>query len=320
MTEIHPAEIYLAGGCFWGVQEYFRNIPGILHTEVGYANGETKNPTYEEVCTGATGYAEAVRVAYNPAALPLSFLLELFFEAINPTTLNRQGADVGAQYRSGVYYASAADKPVIEKALAALQRRYDKPVVVECAPLRSFYPAEAYHQQYLQKNAGGYCHISPQRMRRAATARVDPARYPLPCAQTLKAELPPLAYAVTQQGATEPPYSHPYDANDAPGIYVDITTGEPLFSSRDKFHSGCGWPAFSRPIDPFVMYEREDLSAGMARTEVKSRAGGAHLGHVFDDGPREQGGLRYCINGAALRFVPREDMEKEGYGDLMGLV
>ncbi len=311
------AEIVLAGGCFWGLERYMRGIAGVKDTEVGYANGHTKSPTYEEVCTRCTGHAEAVRVEYDESALPLAFLLELYFQAIDPTTLNGQGADEGTQYRTGIYYTDKADAPVIEAALRSLGERYDKPVVVECEALRAFYPAEDYHQDYLEKRAGGYCHIPAWKMRQAAAARVNPALYPRPAEETLKQTLPPLSYAVTRQAATEPPFSHPFANGATAGIYVDITTGEPLFSSRNQFNAGCGWPSFTRPIEPFVLHAHTDVSHGMLRTEVRSRAGNAHLGHVFEDGPRESGGLRYCINGAALRFVPREDMEREGYGYLL---
>lgn len=312
-------EIYLAGGCFWGMEAYIAAINGVFSTEVGYANGHTEAPTYEEVCTRRTGHAETVRVQYDPAVVPLHFLLGLYFSAIDPTVKDRQGADEGPQYRTGVYYTDAGDLKEIQAVFDAVQLRYDKPLMVEVAPLENFYPAEEYHQDYLLKNPNGYCHISREKIADARAARIDPMKYRKPDAASLRAALSPMAYAVTKEGATEPPHSHAYTDERRKGIYVDITTGEPLFTSAEKFSSGCGWPSFAKPIDGFVIKERDDVSHGMVRTEVRSRVGDAHLGHVFDDGPKSMGGLRYCINGAALKFIPIEEMKAAGYGDLMDL-
>jgi len=314
------AEIYLAGGCFWGTEKYLASIKGVVSTEVGYANGNTENPTYEDVCKRNTGHAETVHVTYDPAVLPLAFLLELYYESIDPTSVNRQGGDAGTQYRTGIYYVDEADLPAIRRSIEKLQKRFDRPVAIEVEPLRNFYRAEEYHQKYLDKTPNGYCHIPRQRFEMAAKAVVNPAQYAAPDPEELKKRLTPLQYEVTQRGATEPPFANAYCDHHQKGIYVDITTGEPLFSSADKFDSGCGWPSFAKPIDPNVVKERLDLSHGMVRTEVRSRAGNAHLGHVFPDGPKDKGGLRYCINSAALRFIPREDMEKEGYGYFIDLV
>ncbi|MGI6150360.1 MAG: peptide-methionine (R)-S-oxide reductase MsrB [Christensenellales bacterium] len=314
------AEIYLAGGCFWGTEKYLASIKGVQATQVGYANGTTKNPTYEDVCTRNTGHAETVHVVYDPKILPLEFLLELYYESIDPVAVNQQGGDVGTQYRTGIYYVNALDLPVIEQSIAQLQRRYDKPIAIEVKPLLSFYPAEEYHQKYLDKNPNGYCHIRREQFEKAEKALVNPAAYPAPDRDKLRKTLTPIQYDVTQNNATEPPFQNEYYQTARPGIYVDITTGEPLFASSDKFDSGCGWPSFSKPIDPNVLREKLDASHGMIRTEVRSRVGDAHLGHVFADGPKEAGGLRYCINSAALRFVPKEDMEREGYGYLLDLV
>lgn len=309
-------EIWLAGGCFWGLEEYLRGVRGVLSTSVGYANGQSKSPTYEAVCTGQTGFAEAVHVVYDPAVLSLAFLLKLFFAVIDPTSVNRQGNDIGTQYRSGVYTLDPADAETAREAAAEAQRHYDKPLSTEILPLSGFYLAEDYHQDYLRKNPGGYCHISDAMCAVARAAR----DYRKPDDKQLKERLTPLQYDVTQNAATERPFDNEYNAHFEPGIYVDITTGEPLFLSTDKFESGCGWPAFSRPIRPDMLMEKEDLSFGRRRTEVRSSAGDAHLGHVFEDGPKEMGGLRYCINSAALRFVSVERMEDEGYGDLVMMV
>jgi peptide methionine sulfoxide reductase msrA/msrB len=313
-------EIYLAGGCFWGTEKYLSSIRGVLSTQAGYANGETTNPTYEDVCNRNTGHAEAVRVVYDSKVISLEFLLELYYESVDPVSVNRQGGDRGSQYRTGIYYTDGGDLPVIERSVARLQKRLDGPVAIEVAPLRNFCPAEDYHQKYLDKNPGGYCHISRGKFEKAAKAAVDPTRYKAEDAGALRQKLTETQYDVTQNGATEPPFQNEFWNAFKPGIYVDVTTGEPLFASSDKFESGCGWPSFSKPIDPGVVREKQDDAYGMHRTEVRSRAGNAHLGHVFGDGPRQTGGLRYCINSASLRFVPKEDMAREGYGYLLDLI
>jgi peptide methionine sulfoxide reductase msrA/msrB len=312
--------IYLAGGCFWGVEKFIALIPGAEFTEVGYANGSTENPTYEEVCYRNSGHAETVRVDYDPHKVSLTFLLERFYEVINPLTLNRQGADVGTQYRSGVYFSDSADEEIIRGSIALLQESYDAPVVIEVKPLEHFYRAEEYHQKYLDKNPGGYCHIGRDKFD-AAKKAVDTTTLYRPAEKSeLRRKLTSLQFDVTQNNATEPPFRNEYVNTFEPGIYVDITTGQPLFVSADKFESGCGWPSFSRPISADLLNELPDNSHGRQRVEVRSAAGDSHLGHVFGDGPAKLGGLRYCINSASLRFVPREKMEAEGYGNLLPLV
>jgi len=308
----------LAGGCFWGLEEYLKSIRGVASTKVGYANGKTENPTYQEVCYNGTGHAEAVKIIFDEKVLPLDFLLELFYEAIDPTTLNRQGGDTGTQYRTGIYYTDLNDLPVIKHSLENLQKKYNEPIAIEALPLSNFYDAEEYHQKYLDKNPSGYCHIGKDKFKKAASAIVNPTQFSFLEEAELKKELTEIQYAVTQKNATEPPFKNEYWDNYKEGIYVDITTGEPLFSSSEKFESGCGWPSFSKPIDSFVVKEKSDISHSMIRNEVRSRVGDAHLGHVFDDGPRENGGLRYCINSASLRFVSKANMEQEGYGYLLG--
>lgn len=313
-------EIVLAAGCFWGAQKYIGLIRGVLYTDVGYANGKTQNPTYEQVCQEGTDHAEAVRVQYDETILPLGFLLALFYDAIDPTTKDRQGGDTGRQYRTGIYYTDPADLPVIQASLEALGKQLTKAVAIECAPLDNYATAEEYHQNYLDKNPGGYCHIGSDHFAKAASARVNPAAYAPKDDATLQATLTPTQYGVARGGGTEPAFKNEFWDEHRKGIYVDITSGEPLFVSSDKFDSGCGWPSFSRPIDPAVLQEKRDLSHGMLRTEVRSRVGDAHLGHVFDDGPAEAGGLRYCINSASLRFIPQEDMQREGYAEFESLL
>lgn len=316
-------DVYFAGGCFWGVEEYFSRIPGVTDVTVGYANGVKENPTYEEVCSGRTGHAETVRVLYDPKTVGLQTLAEQFFKIINPLSINRQGNDAGSQYRTGIYYVNDEDEKVLASVMAQVRKKYGKPLAVELMPLKNYYPAEDYHQDYLKKNPGGYCHISFDSLKdlpQKKTGAVDPGRYSKPADEELKKLLTPEEYNVTQNAGTERAFSGKLWDHKEPGIYVDVVTGEPLFSSADKFESGCGWPSFTKPIDPAVATEHQDSRYGMKRIEVRSRVGDSHLGHVFNDGPRDKGGLRYCINSVAIRFVPYEEMDKQGYGDLKVLV
>lgn len=326
-------EIYFAGGCFWGTEHFMRQIDGVTNTQVGYANGKItiKNPTYQQVCNGNTGFAETVEVKYNPQQADLKLLLELFFKTIDPTILDRQGNDQGTQYRTGIYYKDNADLPVIRKAVADLAKNYSSPIVIQIKPLINFYPAEDYHQDYLVKHPNGYCHISPELFDLARKANMKKTtdmpkptkskmRFQKPDQAVLRSKLTPEQYAVTQENATERAFRNEYWNEKREGIYVDITTGEPLFISADKFDSGCGWPSFSKPINKNLVKEKTDNSHGMSRTEVRSKTGDAHLGHVFDDGPADKGGLRYCINSASLRFIPKVKMKEEGYADYILLL
>lgn len=313
-------EIYLAGGCFWGIDKYMSVIKGVVETESGYANGHTEDPTYREVCTGKTGHTETVKVVYDATVTGLDVLLPLFYAAIDPTAINRQGGDIGSQYRTGVYYVDSDNKEIIDSSILTLAKQYKKPIAVEVLPLKNYYPAEEYHQKYLDKNPNGYCHISKEKIEKAKVARVGQMSFQAKPKAELKQKLTEMQYKVTQNSATEPPFQNEYNANFKPGIYVDVTTGEPLFVSSDKFDAGCGWPSFSKPIDGNLINEVVDRSFGRKRIEVRSKTGDAHLGHIFDDGPKETGGLRYCINSASLLFVPMEEMEEKGYGYLLPLM
>ena len=312
-------KIYFAGGCFWGVEKYFSNIEGVINTSVGYANGKTLNPTYEDVCYKDAGHAETVEVEYDNNLINLNFLLEMYFKIIDPISLNRQGPDVGAQYRTGIYYLNEEDKPIILESLYKLQQNYNDFIVIEVKPLEHYFRAEEYHQKYLDKNPNGYCHI-PENYFDSAKQNNSGNKYIKKSKEDLKNFLNETQYNVTQNNATEPAFNNEYYNNFKKGIYVDITTGEPLFISSDKFESGCGWPSFSKPINNDLIQEKSDSSFNMIRTEVRSKNGGAHLGHVFSDGPKESGGLRYCINSASLKFIPLEKMKEEGYENYIHLV
>ena len=323
--------IYLAGGCFWGIEAYMKKLPGVYDTDVGYANGNTENPTYEQVCYDNTGHAETVKVIYDPSGISTEQLLDGFFKVVDPTSVNKQGNDRGSQYRSGIYYVDETDKPIAEAVAARQQERYSTPIATEIMPLDSFYLAEDYHQDYLDKNPNGYCHINLNDADEfikeeglgvadlSGSISIRPEKYPVPSDKELKERLTDIQYQVTRNNDTERPYTNEYDSNFEKGIYVDIITGEPLFSSEDKFDSGCGWPSFTKPIVPEVVTEKSDAKFNMVRTEVRSRAGDSHLGHVFNDGPAESGGLRYCINSASIRFIPYDNLEAEGYGFLIPL-
>lgn len=310
--------IYLAGGCFWGTEKLMQTIPGVIDATSGYANGEEGViPDYGTV--SRTGFMETVRVEYEPANISLDAILFTYFRSIDPTKTNRQGNDVGSQYQAGIYWLDDTSKETVQR-IADLERgRYDE-FAVEIEPLRSFYDAEEYHQNYLDKNPGGYCHISSEEFELARNMIVDPANYKRPPIKEIKALLNEEQYNVTQEAATEPPFQNVYWDNQDRGIYVDIVTGEPLFSSSDKFDSGTGWPSFTKAIDENTLILLNDYSMGTTRTEVRSRAGNSHLGYVFYGKNESPTGVRFCINSAALRFIAYDDMVKEDYGYLIEYV
>jgi len=300
-------EIYLAGGCFWGLEAYLSRVYGVYDVTSGYANGQTENPSYEDVIYRSTGHAETVHVTYDPSLLDLETLMAYYLKVIDPTSLNKQGNDRGTQYRTGVYYVNEDHEPIIQALLDREQDLYDDPILVELQALDGYYLAEDYHQDYLEKNPNGYCHIDLREVEE------DLSIYLRPSDEEIKQMLTPLQYHVTQEDGTESPFDNLYWDNQADGIYVDVVTGQPLFASRDKYKSGTGWPSFTKPISLSAVKEVLDKSLGIDRIEVRSTIGDSHLGHVFTDGPKDQGGLRYCMNSAALRFIAREDMAKEGY-------
>ena len=312
--------IYLAGGCFWGIEHLMQSIPGVIDAQSGYANGyRAEDATYQKICTTDTGFRETVRVEYDPQQVSLDALLLAYFYVIDPTVQNRQGNDVGTQYQTGVYYTNDSAKETVKR-IAEIERSRNREFHVEIGPLLSFYPAEEYHQDYLANNPGGYCHIPIEEIRLFSSLRIDPGDYQKPAAEAIRDKLTQEQYTVTQENGTEYPFYNEFWNQFEKGIYVDIVTGEPLFSSTDKYESSCGWPAFTKPIEaPSVVY-LEDSSHGMQRIEVRSRAGNSHLGHVFTNDPESPNGVRFCINSASLRFIPYAHMEEEGYGYLMDLV
>lgn len=330
-------EIYLAGGCFWGVEKYFDSIKGVVETDVGYANGNTNNPSYEDVLYRATNHAETVHIVYDPKVVSLPFILEMYYKIIDPILVNQQGNDKGTQYRTGIYYTDSNDEVIARDSLDKLAQNYaGRKIAIELQPLMNYHKAEEYHQKYLDKNPYGYCHIGKDKFAQARSAsdfylhstqnawqkatQTTPKTYQVSSDEELRQKLTGLQYYVARQNGTEPAFRNEYWDNHKKGIYVDVVTGEPLFSSKDKFDSGSGWPSFTQPIIGTKLQEHTDKSFGMIRTEVRSSEGDTHLGHVFDDGPKDKGGLRYCINSASLRFIPKEDMIKEGYEHLLHLV
>ena len=311
--------IYFAGGCFWGIEQLMQHIPGVIDAQSGYANGTGKEDAdYKTVITGTTGFRETVRVEYNPEEVSLDALLLAYFYVIDPTLQNRQGNDIGTQYQTGIYYTNDRAKETVER-IAEIERSRSEAFYVEIGPLLNFYPAEDYHQDYLAKNPGGYCHIPTEEIVLFSQLRIDPGDYKKPAAEAIRDKLTAKQYEITQNNGTEHAFDNEFWNQFEKGIYVDIVTGEPLFSSTDKFESSCGWPAFSKPIEEPSIIELEDNSYGMKRTEVRSRAGDSHLGHVFENDPESPNGIRYCINSASLRFIPYAKMEEEGYGYLLDL-
>jgi len=340
-----------AGGCFWCVEAGYEKIPGVAEAVSGYAGGDEPDPNYQQVSSGRTGHTEAVQVYYDPDVITYEGLLQGLWRMMNPTDAKGQFVDRGQQYRPAIFYHNAEQKRLAETAKQELQASgvYKNPVVIEITPLKTFYAAEKYHQDYYKKNpvrynlytfnSGRYQFIEdvygkdyeldfsqfkPEAKavdsaektaeKSAGMKGFDPQAFVKPDSDTLKQRLTSTQYEITQNDGTERAFSNPYWDNKQPGIYVDVVSGEPLFSSRDKYKSGTGWPSFTRPLSPDMVVEKEDNGFFMKRTEIRSRFADSHLGHVFNDGPAPTG-LRYCMNSAAMKFIPLEEMADAGYGD-----
>lgn len=313
LTEQYEVATF-AGGCFWCMVKPFDEQPGIIKVVSGYTGGHKENPTYKEVCSETTGHYEAVQITFDPEVFPYEKLLELYWPQIDPTDAGGQFADRGDSYRTAIFYHNEHQKTLAEESKQQLEAsgRFSEPIATQILPAKPVYEAEEYHQGYYKKNKFRYA------MYRRGSGRdrfIKENWKDFGHDEQLKTTLTPIQYEVTQNDATEPPFRNEFWDHTEDGIYVDIVSGEPLFSSTDKYDAGCGWPSFTKAINKDEVKENMDVSHNMVRTEVRSKTANSHLGHLFDDGPQDAGGLRYCINSAALRFVPKEDLEKEGYGE-----
>lgn len=309
-----------AGGCFWCMFKPFSNYEGIEKIVAGYTGGEDENPNYEKVCQEITGHLEAIQLTYDDELVNYEDLLNIFWKQIDPTDTGGQFNDRGNRYKTAIFYHDDIQKELALKSKKELEESnlFENPIVTKILPAQIFYIAEEYHQDYYKKEPIHY------EMYYKGSGRYDFIKTHWDKnnknRENLKSKLSPIQFEVTQNDKTEPAFNNEYWDNKEEGIYVDVVSGEVLFTSKDKFDSGCGWPSFTKPISKNVLREKSDFSHGMYRTEVRSTKANSHLGHVFDDGPKEDGGLRYCINSAALRFIPKNKMKEEGYESYLNLL
>ncbi|MBT6955171.1 MAG: peptide-methionine (R)-S-oxide reductase MsrB [Candidatus Jacksonbacteria bacterium] len=343
VTSENTAIAYFAGGCFWCIESDFEKLPGVIESISGYMGGTEQQPSYEQVAAGSTSHRESIKVLYDSTQHSYEELVLYYFRHVDPTDDSGSFYDRGNQYAPAIYYQTAEEKTAIEKVIKNLQKQmvYKKPIVVDIQKADEFWQAEDYHQDYYKKNPLRYKHYrtgsgrdsylesiwgntdsmpQDENTKPVASSPTNNRwqRYTKPSQEELKRTLEPLQYNVTQEEGTETPFKNEYNSNEAAGIYVDILSGEPLFSSTHKYKSGTGWPSFWQPIDEQFIVKKKDFFLIFPRTEIRSRYSDSHIGHVFDDGP-DPTGLRYCMNSAAMRFVAKENMQKEGYSEYLSL-
>lgn len=341
----------LANGCFWCVENDLAKVVGVLDVVSGYAGGITQNPTYENATAG--GHREVVLVTYDPTKVTYANLVEHIIKHGDPTDAFGSFNDRGPQYAPAIYYENDTERNEAKRVIMEIDalQVFTKPLPLMVIPTVKFWPAEDYHQDYAKKNPLKYGYYRTGSGRTAFIEKTWGARatqfevgattasvslpiknqvtqfnamswnnFVKPTEAELKARLTPIQFKVTQEEGTESPFSNEYDKNYQEGIYVDIVSGEPLYFSKDKFDSGTGWPSFVKPISEEVVTLKVDKKLFSTRTEVRSKHADSHVGHVFDDGPQDRGGKRYCMNSAAMRFIAKVDMEKEGYGYLLSQI